>query len=347
MSRDQPTRRAVLGTIGGVAAVATGVRAAVAEDDGGRYAEVYRETIDGVVLVQVAGVDELDPGGLGSGFVYDDGHLVTNDHVVGDAEEVQLQFSDESWRSATVVGADPYSDLAVVAVDDLPEVADPLTVAEDAPVVGEEVVALGNPLGLDASVSRGIVSGIDRSLPSPTGFDIPAAIQTDAPVNPGNSGGPLVAVDGDVLGVVFAGAGQTIGFAIAAALVRRVVPALIDDGEYDHPFLGAGVAPVTPPVAEANDLEDTAGALVLETAPSSPAADVFETPTETESVDGTPVPVGGDVVVALAGEEIPNQDRLSAVLALEVAPDETVPVEVVRDGESTTLEVTAAARPEL
>ncbi|WP_255194266.1 S1C family serine protease [Natronobeatus ordinarius] len=349
MPPGQPTRRRVLRAAGGTVATVAGARVGSATNESSdetRYTDVYEETIDGVVLVQVAGVDGQSPGGLGSGFVYDDEHLVTNDHVVGQEASVQVQFSDESWRSATVVGTDPYSDLAVLSVEALPDGAESIPISESDPVVGQEVVALGNPLGLDASVSRGIVSGVDRSLPSPTGFDIPAAIQTDAPVNPGNSGGPLVTLDGDVLGVVFAGAGQTIGFAIAAALLQRVVPALIDDGEYDHPYLGVGVAPVTPPVAAANDLEDTAGVLVLEVAPDSPAADAFEPPSETTVVDDTPVPVGGDVIVELAGEAIPNQERLSAVLALDVTPGETIEVDVVRDGERDTLEVTTAARPE-
>nr|WP_254769432.1 trypsin-like peptidase domain-containing protein [Salinilacihabitans rarus] len=313
-----------------------------------RYASVYDDAIDSVVLVSVGPTEGRGPGrgATGSGFVYDEEHVLTNAHVVGGAEEVSVQFVDEEWRAGTVVGTDPHGDLAVVRVADLPDDATPLPLVEGTPDVGEEVVALGSPLGLDASISAGIVSGLDRSLPSPAGFSIPATIQTDAPVNPGNSGGPLVNLDGEVVGIVFAGAGQNIGFAIPAALVRRVVPALIEDGEYAHPYLGVGVVPITPPVAEANDLDRTRGVLVSEVAPGSPADGTIEPAGEVEVVDGEPVPVGGDVIVDVEGESIPNQDRLASYLALETAPGEAVEIGVRRDGERETLEVTLGERPD-
>jgi serine protease Do len=309
------------------------------------YADVYEATIDSVVLVTVFGDDEA-PSGLGSGFVVDD-RVVTNDHVVGDADEVELQFRDEQWRAADVIGTDVHSDLAVLEVDDLPDAAMGLSLAGAEPTVGQEVLALGNPLGLDASISQGLVSGIDRSLPSPTGFSIPGAIQTDAPVNPGNSGGPLVDLSGDVVGVVFAGAGQTIGFAIAAALAARVVPALAADGEYQHPYLGVSVLPVSPLVAEANDVDEPRGVLVVGTASDSPAEGALEPAEDVEPSNGNPVPVGGDVITAIDGEEVPNQERLSSMLALETSPDEAVEIDVVRDGERQTIELTLAARPEV
>ncbi|WP_440771836.1 S1C family serine protease [Natronorubrum sp. DTA28] len=358
------SRRRVLGLSAGVA-TATGFGSVVsastgtqeAEDDdepdeaadvGGQYAEVYQESIDDVVLVTVPGTGEPGqetPGGLGSGFVVDD-YVVTNHHVVG-SDEVELQFRDEQWREGTVVGTDVHSDLAVLEVDDMPDGPDGLEFATDGPTIGAEVLALGNPLGLDASISQGIVSGIDRSLPSPTGFSIPAAIQTDASVNPGNSGGPLVDLDGEVVGVVFAGVGQTIGFAISAALANRVVPALVEDGTYEHPYMGVTVTPVGPQVAEANDLEEPRGVLITETIPNGPAEDVLQPATGATTVDGTAVPVGGDIIVAIGEEEIPNQDRLSSVLALETSPDETIPVEIIRDGERGIVELTLESRPDV
>jgi serine protease Do len=348
------TRRRALRIAGGTAvasSLASGSAAARrvgrtddSDEDHGPYADVYEETIDSVVLVTVFG-DEATPDGLGSGFVVDD-RVVTNDHVVGDAGEVEVQFRDEQWRSANVAGTDVHSDLAVLEVDDVPDDATGLSLAEDEPTVGQEVLALGNPLGLDASISQGLVSGVDRSLPSPTGFSIPAAIQTDAPVNPGNSGGPLVDLAGDVVGVVFAGAGQTIGFAIAAGLANRVVPALATDGEYQHPYLGVSVVPVSPLVAEANDLDEPRGVLIVGTATDSPDDDVLEPADDVESIDGDPVPVGGDVLIAIDGEEIPNQDRLSSTIALETSPDQTVEIDVVRDGEEQTVELTLDSRPE-
>lgn len=313
----------------------------------GVYAEVYEETIDGVVLVSVRG-GAVGPGGIGSGFVYEDEYLVTNQHVVGQESTVELQFRDEHWSEASVVGTDVHSDLAVLAVDDRPDASEAIPLADEEPVIGQEVVALGNPLGLDASISQGIVSGVDRSLPSPTGFSIPAAIQTDAAVNPGNSGGPLVTLDGEAVGIVFAGAGPggSIGFAIAAGLAARVVPALIEDGTYEHAFVGVGVIPVGPTIATANDLPEARGVMVGQVVPDSPADGVLE-PAGQEVVDGAPVPVGGDVIIAIDDEPIPTQERLSSYLALETSPGETVSVTIRRDGDEELVELTLDPRPEV
>ncbi|SFS66413.1 S1C family serine protease [Halostagnicola kamekurae] len=367
MRNQRTTRRTVLGLVG--SAVATGSVASLsgaAQDDGGSssgqdsnqqptdgadateespYTALYEQTRDGLVLVRVSGDEQ--GGGIGSGFVYEDEYIVTNEHVVATADELDVQFVEEDWRSASVVGTDPYSDLAVLEPEGLPEYAESLTVADTIPEIGRQVVALGNPLGLDASVSHGIVSGVNRSLPSPTGVTIPAAIQTDAPVNPGNSGGPLVTLEGaDVVGVVSAGAGPglNIGLAISAALLERVGPALIEDGTYEHPFLGVSVVPLSPRIAQANDIDEPGGVLVVETVPDSPADGVLEAADGTTVVDGEAVPVGGDVIVELAGEAVPNQDALSARLALETSPGETIDITVVRDGERIELEVTLAAR---
>nr|WP_049922158.1 trypsin-like peptidase domain-containing protein [Halopiger djelfimassiliensis] len=317
------------------------------DEDVGQYAEIYEATIDDVVLVNVFGVDDEIPGGIGSGFVIEDGYVVTNNHVVRDAAEVELQFRNERWRTGSVVGTDIHSDLAVLRVDSLPDAVTGLSFDDAAPTIGQEVLALGNPLGFDASISQGIVSGVNRSLPSPTGFSIPAAIQTDAPVNPGNSGGPLITLDGDVLGVVFAGAGQTIGFAISALLAARVVPALIEDGEYEHAYMGVGVLPVGPLIAEANDLEEPRGVLVTNVASSAPASGVLEPANDVTTVEGTPVPVGGDVIVAIGDADVPTQERLSAYLALETSPGDEIDIDVVRDGDRQTVSLTLAERPEV
>ncbi|KDE57931.1 serine protease [Halostagnicola sp. A56] len=364
MRNQRATRRTVLGLVS--SAVATGSVASLsgtAQDDGSSsgedeegadrdgateespYTALYEQTRDGLVLVRVSGDEQA--GGIGSGFVYEDEYVVTNEHVVATADELDVQFVEEDWRSASVVGTDPYSDLAVLEPEGLPEYAESLPVADTIPEIGRQVVALGNPLGLDASVSHGIVSGTNRSLPSPTGVTIPAAIQTDAPVNPGNSGGPLVTLEGaDVVGVVSAGAGPglNIGFAISAALLERVGPALIEDGTYEHPYLGVSVVALSPRIARANDIDEPGGVLVVETVPDSPADGILEAADGTTVVDGETVPVGGDIIVELAGEAVPNQDALSARLALETSPDETIDVTVVRDGERTELEVTLAAR---
>ena len=308
-----------------------------------RYISAYEAAIDGVALV-LATESTLGEEGSGTGFVIDD-YLLTNDHVVGFADEVEVQFSDGDWREATVIGTDPYSDLAVLEVEDVPEYVESLSFASEPPTVGQEVVVIGNPIGLTASASRGIVSGVGRSLPSPTGFSIPDAIQTDAAVNPGNSGGPLVNLDGDPVGVVFSTGGEGIGFAISAALTERVVPALIDDGEFEHSYLGVRLQDVTPRIAEANDLDEARGVIVVETTDDGPASDVFEEAND-EFVDDRAVPVGGDVIVGFDDEEIPNQDSLSRYLALETDPGDDLDVEIVRDGERETVTVTLAARPD-
>lgn len=299
------------------------------------YTAVYEAVIDSVVLVQVTG--SAFGQGEGTGFVYDDEHLITNDHVVMGADEIDVQFEGGEWRSASVVGTDPHSDLAVLNVDDRPDSATPLRLSESDAVVGQEVVAIGNPLGLDASVSRGIVSGVNRSLPSPTQFNIPDAIQTDAAVNPGNSGGPLVNLDGDVEGVIFAGGGDNIGFAISAALTRRVVPSLVETGEYEHSYLGVQFAPVTPDVAEANDLEEARGVLIAGVESGGPVDGRLRT-------DENPASLEGDIVVGIDGTEIPDRNAFSSYLALETSPGETVSMTVIRDGVEQSISVTLGSR---
>ncbi len=153
------------------------------------YTSVYEDAIDSVVMIRTGQ-------GQGTGFVVDDAHVVTNAHVVGRSTAVDVRFTDGQWRSGSVVGTDPHSDLAAVAVDTVPSVATPLPFVDEQPSPGREVVAIGNPFNLEGTVTTGIVSGTDRSIPAPTGYSIPDAIQTDAAVNPGNSGGPLMTLGG-------------------------------------------------------------------------------------------------------------------------------------------------------
>jgi S1-C subfamily serine protease len=306
------------------------------------YTETYRNTIDSVVLVTVSltGIGR-GGGGLGSGFVIDDQHVVTNNHVVQGASEggIEIQFNNQEWRTASIVGTDAYSDLAVLRVEDMPDAAAGLPLVDSEPTIGREVLAIGNPFGLNASVSQGIVSGVNRVLPSPAGTSIPATIQTDAPINPGNSGGPLVNLEGEVLGVVFAGAGQTIGFAISARLADRVITALIEDGSYEHPYMGVGVIPVGPEIADAIGLDEATGVLVVEVVPNSPADGVLQ-PAQPGQLSS------GDVIVAIDGQPVTTQAQLQSYLALQTSPGDTVELEVVRNGERQTVELTLAARQE-
>lgn len=312
-------------------------------DAGNAYTRVYRESIGSVGLVRV--YDDSGALAQGSGFVFRDGYLVTNQHVVDGATDYEVEFEGGEWVSATLVGSDVYSDLAVLALRNSPDGAEPLSFVSREPPIGTRVVALGAPFGLSHSVSAGIVSGQDRSLPSNTGFQIADAIQTDAAVNPGNSGGPLVDLDGDVVGVVNSAGGENIGFAISAGMCRRVLPALVDRGEYRHPYMGVQLLPISPTVARANGLDRARGVLVVEVLGDGPAADVLRGCPRTETVDGTEVPVGGDVIRSMGGTPTPTLGALSEFLALQGSPGKTVPVTLSRDGERTTVELTLGERP--
>jgi S1-C subfamily serine protease len=310
----------------------------------GRYADVYES-----VAPSIASVAVYDGGGRsaqGSAFVYDEDHLVTNEHVVSAASELYLRFENTGWRAASVVATDVYSDLAVIDVAERPADATPLSFVEADPVVGTQVVAIGNPFGYSGSVSAGIVSGVDRTLPAANGFTIADAIQTDAAVNPGNSGGPLVTLDGDVVGVVNSGGGDNIGFAISAALTNRVVPALVRNGSYEHAYMGVTLTPVTPLIAEANPINVSEGVYIDSVIEGGPSEGVLQGSTDTTRVDGMETPVGGDVVVGLDDTPIQTRQALSTFLALETRPGDTIEVHVIRDERRQTLDLELGSRPD-
>jgi len=310
--------------------------------DRGRYTEAYRATVPSVGVVRAYGPEGR--AGQGSGFVYD-GHLVTNEHVVAGADTFEVGFAEQDWRDGEVVGTDVYSDLAVVAVDSLPEYATDLSFVEREPPVGTEVLAVGAPFGLGQSVSAGIISGVDRSLSAVNDYVIPDAVQTDAAANPGNSGGPLVDLDGDVVGVVNSGGGENIAFAVSAALSRRVLPSLIETGAYDHSFMGVGLRPVTPVLAEANDLDAVRGAYIASVRDDGPSAGVLRGSSGSTTVNNVQVPTGGDVIVRLDGTPIPTLNDLSIHLALETSPGDELEARIVRDGSRRTVTLTLGERP--
>ncbi len=310
---------------------------------GSVYTDIYRDIVDSVVAVRV---DTFGGTASGTAWVYDDRHLVTNEHVIADAQAVSVWFEDDGWRRASTVGADVYSDLGVLEVPDRPTDATPLPLVETDPPVGTRVMAVGNPFGLSGSLTTGVVSGNNRTLPAPNGFSIPDAIQTDAAVNPGNSGGPLVNLDGEVVGVINSGGGDNVGFAISAPLVRRVVPALIETGDYDHPYMGIGLREVTPEVVTANDLPVSRGVYVSEVVTGGPSDGVLRGTQDTTYVDGETVGIGGDVIVAMGEMPIVTQQSLSTFLALRTTPGETVAVDVIRDGQRRTVQLTVGTRPD-
>ena len=306
---------------------------------GSPVTEVYRETIDSVVLVQTEQ-------GSGTGFMADEGHVVTNAHVVGEAQSTEIRFSEGQWTTGEVVGSDPHSDLAAIAVETVPESATPLSFIDGEAEVGTDVVAIGNPFNFDGSVTAGIVSGVDRSIPSPTGFTIPDAIQTDAAVNPGNSGGPLMSMEGLVVAVINSGGGDNLGFGVSAPLARRVIPELIETGSYEHSYMGVTFADVTPDIAEANGLAEPRGLLVDTVVEGGPSEGVLQPSEETTLVDGAEVPVGGDVMLSIGGDELLTTEDLGNFLALQTRPGETVDVTILRDGSEQTVDLTLGTRPD-
>lgn len=344
----QYSRRRVLAATAGVAAglagCSAGTRSPPAPVERGTpngdrlsaYTRVYDARIDSVTFVRSTDAS-------GSGFVYRD-FVVTNQHVVDGADEMDVRFEDGDWREAAVVATDVYADLAVLSTS-IPDYAAPLEFVDSIPPVGSEVVALGSPFGLESSVSTGVISGKNRALRSPSGFSIPNTVQTDAGLDPGNSGGPLLTLDGAVTGIAVAGAGTSVGFAVSPLLARRVLPELIETGSYDHPFLGISLRSVTPGIAEANDLESVSGVIVVDVLRAGPTDQTLQGSDGQTTVDGRPVPVGGDVIVEFAGREIRSDADLGTTLALELSPGQRVSATVIRDGERREIEVPIGTRP--
>ena len=322
-------------------AVSPGARSAPAGS--GSYAALYRKTISSVVKIRVVTPTSVV---TGSGFVYDaKGDVVTNHHVIENANAVEVQFHSGRWEQAKVIGSDAYSDLAVVRVPDLPAAARPLPIARTDPRPGQPVAAIGNPFGLTGSITTGVVSGVNRTMPTKHSFTIPGTVQTSAAINPGNSGGPLLSRNGTVVGVNRATKGVNVGFAISPIVLRRVVPRLVSSGSYTHAYLGVVTETVTPSVASANDVPAAHGVLVVQARSNGPAAGHLHGATHYVDEHGLRVPAGGDVIVAMNGTATPNGDALSRYLLLHTHPGENVPVTVERNGTRTTVHVTLGTRP--
>jgi 2-alkenal reductase len=291
---------------------------------------------------------------VGSGFVIDDeGHVVTNNHVAIAAPELLVTLADERTVPAVVVGTDPGSDLAVLKID-VP--ASELTVAElgnsTALLVGQRAIAIGNPFGLERTITTGVISSLGRTLTrDDSNFQIAEVIQTDAAINPGNSGGPLLDSQGNVIGVNTAiastsGSNSGVGFAIPVDIVKKVVPELIANGRYRHPWLGVAGSSITPEMVEAGDLPVDTGVLISQVEPDSPAAKAGLQGGERQvSVSGLPMVFGGDIVIAINDQEVKRFDDVVNYLASFTSVGDTVTLTVVRDGQELDLEVTLEERP--
>jgi 2-alkenal reductase len=330
--------------------------------------ELYRRASPAVVSIEVLGASLPtdhpaipDARGQGSGFLFDDqGHIVTNNHVIEGGDRFQVRWSDGTTSLAELVGADPDADLAVVKVRELPPGAAPLPVGDSREVeVGQTAVAIGSPFGEQNTLTVGVVSGVGRTLRGPTRefgtFSIPNIIQTDAAINPGNSGGPLLSARGEVIGVNTAiavsqggGSFEGVGYAVPASTVARVVPALISEGRYDHPWMGISMYPVDALLAERLGLPVERGVLITDVRPDSPAAEAgLRGGEREESVNGLPLRVGGDVVVAIGGAPVADSDQLISLLDLNHVVGDTVVLSVLRDGEGPAeeVELVLEARP--
>jgi len=323
---------------------------------------LYDRVNPGVVNIDVvAGTgEEASPFGNGSGFLIDtEGHIVTNDHVVEGGDTFWVTFSDGSIRPARVLGTDPYSDLAVLRVESLPPSAVPLELGDsDLLEVGQGVVAIGNPFGLEGTMTAGIISALGRSIPSGVTtdggtFSIPQVIQTDAAINPGNSGGPLLDLQGRVIGVNTAirtlfGGNIGIGFAVPVNIVKRIVPSLIEEGVFHYPYLGitAETDFTLAQLAVELNLPTDRGVLVAAVVPGGPAERAgLRGGNEVVEVWGRPVTVGGDIIVALDDHPVEDFNGLVSYLILETEVGQTVTLTVLRDGESLQIPVELGERP--
>ena len=297
---------------------------------------------------------------LGSGFIWNaDGYIVTNNHVVSGASKIEVKFADGTTLPADLIGTDPDSDLAVIKVDNPGFTLTPISISNSPELkVGQVVVAIGNPFGLENTMTVGIVSALGRTLPagessaSGASFSIPNIIQTDASINPGNSGGPLVDDQGALIGVNTAiespsNSNAGVGFAIPATIVSRVVPELINNGKYEHPYLGISGTSLTPDVAKAMKLDATQrGALVEEIVLNGPADKAGLRGSDRQvTIDGTDINIGGDVITAIDGSPVKSMDDVIAYLTDHTDIGQKVTLTILRDGAEKSVDVTLEARP--
>jgi S1-C subfamily serine protease len=291
---------------------------------------------------------------LGSGFVLDKaGHIVTNFHVVRGATAIQVSFSNNERFKAKLVGVDPSTDIAVLKVEVKARALKALPLGNsDGVRVGDQVIAIGNPFGLDRSVTAGIVSAVQRRIEAPNQLSISHVIQTDAALNHGNSGGPLLDAQGEVVGVnaqiETGGVSQGnvgIGFAIPINTVKDVVAQLIKHGDVEHPFLGIEGKTLTPSIARLFHLPVQSGVIVATVRQGSGAAGAgLKAATSEVTVEGESWPAGGDVIVKVDGEPVPTVERLVDVIASK-QPGDRIDVEVVRGSSHHTLTVKLGRQP--
>jgi S1-C subfamily serine protease len=317
--------------------------------------ELFEKSEEGVVKIQVDR-DGQNTGSVGSGFVYDNlGHIITNAHVVDGATKATVTFLDGSQYDAEIIGKDKFTDIAVIKVNEKPRLLHPLQIGDSSQLrVGEQVAAIGNPFGLSGSMTSGIVSQMGRLLPSQdSGFSIPDVIQTDAAINPGNSGGPLLNLRGEVIGINTAiqslsGEFSGIGFAIPSNTAIKIVPSLIEDGEYHHPWIGISGRDIDPDLARVLELKDAKGFLIITVVDGSPADKAgLKGMTATQVIDGKEYPADGDIIISVDDKEVRKISDILIHLQREKSVGDTMVLGVLRDGEFMHKFLTLVERPDL
>jgi S1-C subfamily serine protease len=329
---------------------------------------IYEKAAPGVVTISSIfgdeGSDLFGGGGAGqgSGFVIsEDGEILTNAHVVTDAEasttseiheaqEIFVEFADRNQVPGEIVGFDPYADVALVRVDPEGLGLEPLPLGSvDDVGVGSPVAAIGSPFGQEQSLSTGIVSATDRSIESLTQFRIDGAIQTDASINPGNSGGPLLNADGEVIGLnqqinTTSGGNEGVGYAVPIDLAKRSLGQLRENGEVEYAFIGVTTEPLYPQLADRLDVDADTGALIAKITEGGPADEAgLEASDQKVHFQGREVSAGGDVIVAVNGEAIVGESDLPRLIS-RLDPGDEVTLEIIRDGEHQDVEVTLGTR---
>ena len=313
---------------------------------------IYNNTRNSVVLIMVS---SPAGDGQGSGFVYDmEGRIITNNHVVEGAEEIQVTFLDGTIVEATLVGTDPYSDMAVIDVDVPESILEPVEFTSSSELlVGEQVIALGNPFGLENTMTEGIVSATGRQMDAPGNYAIIDVIQTDAAINPGNSGGPLLNSEGSVVGMNTAILSETrqfsgIGFAIPSDTILREAPIIIEEGRFDHAYLGISGTDLLPEIRELMDFDNTIkGALVTHITEGGPADTAgLRGGSREANIDGFVVSIGGDVIIGVEGMTVRGFYDLVVVLERGYRPGDIVTLKVIRDNTLIDIDLELGTRPD-
>ena len=326
-----------------------------------RVVDVYQRVAPSVVSITTQVLrrnfffEVVPEEGAGSGFVLDtQGHILTNYHVIEGAQEIEVSFSDETVVSGTVVGVDPRNDIAVVRVDAPPELLLPVNLGESTTLkVGQRAIAIGNPFGqFGRTLTTGVVSALNRSLEGSDGRTITGIIQTDAAINRGNSGGPLLDSSGRVIGITTAifsptGASAGVGFAVPVDTVKRLLPDLLTLGRYRHPWLGVRYAySITPRLAEILELPSTTGLLLVQLNEGGPLAQAGVLGAQREALlGGQRIYLGGDILLAVDGHAISTVDGLETFLEDNYGVGDGVTISLLRDGQSLEVSVTLAEEP--